>query len=70
MLSLQWLGGAAVPPVQSLAQEVPHAMGTAKKKKKKKNGSHCLSLTLHVEHWFIQVGLQPSHCPQDQVHIP
>ena len=34
MLSLQWLRVADVAQVQSLAQELPHALGVARKKKK------------------------------------
>ena len=33
MLSLQWLRVADVAQVQSLAQELPHALGVARKKK-------------------------------------
>lgn len=43
-----WVTASAQVP--SLAQEIPHAQGVAKKKKMQKPGELLLSLTLYLKH--------------------
>ena len=46
--------GAAVAQVSSLAQELPHAVGMAKKKKKK-TYSFSIALSCHLFHNFLGI---------------